>query len=207
MAFYIQDHSDKFDNIKWDFDESNIPIFFIGKYPYKAFSYKNATILANIRNKIDILCHNIETFRKQWEYTTNNIEYINGVDIFLDIHSEFIYNNISILPNPFYHIAFNKHPTSRYLLSEIPPGTMYDGLNKPKMRYINENLPPVGKDMNGRALYRDIFLNLNKKGKKLDELVIHELAHSMANHINYRPNDHHADFKWAEKLITNYWPW
>ena len=62
----------------------------------------------------------------------------------------------------------------------------------------------------GRALYRDIFLDLSTQGhhfgSNLKNLVIHELAHSMANHIQWRPNDHHADFKFAENLIKNYWP-
>ena len=35
------------------------------------------------------------------------------------------------------------------------------------------------------------------------QLVIHETAHTMCNHIRWRDNDHGKDFKHAEKLITN----
>lgn len=205
MAVSIEDPGDYFDAEKWDFPENNIPVHWIGKYPYKTHSLSNAEKLANIRSKIDELCYNIESNRKQWSKLTNNQSYLDGVNVFLGLHNEY-HHDPHTLPSPFYKIALKSVPTSRYLLSEIPRGTKFDGLNKPKMRYVDKRLPLVGKDGNGRALYRDIFLNLNKSDKALTDLVIHELAHSMANHIMYRPDDHHADFKWAENLITRYWP-
>lgn len=171
---------------------------------YKARNRENAHKLATIRKKIDGLCKNLLRNLEHIHNSTRNRSYLNGVDVFLGLHCETYYDPYT-LPSPFYEIAMNELPTSRYLLSEIPLGTAFDGLNKPKMRY-DDKLPHVGKDGNRRALYRDIFLNLNKSGKSLQNLIIHELAHSMANHINYRPNDHHEDFKWAEKLITYYWP-
>ena len=205
MAFYIYDFGDKFDGMKWDFNEDNIPIYIIGKYPYKAFSYKNAVKLAKIRNKINILCENIINNKKFWEKTTNNKEFIEGVNIFIQIHKEFYYEP-SCLPHPFYDISKKYEKTSRFLLSEIPKGTVFAGLSKPKMRYIEYNAPNVGKDGNKRALYRDIFLDLDKDENSLKSLIIHELAHTMANHVQYRDDDHNYDFKWAEKLIKTYWP-
>ncbi len=170
----------------WDFYESHIPVHKIGKYHYKAFSEKNAKKLAKLRKIIDKLCENLEN-----NYSSTNQEYLNRVDVFLGIHKEYVYDGIK---------------TSRYLISEIPPGTIFDGLDKPKLRYIDQNAPFVGKDGQGRALYRDIFLNLNLSDNALLKLVQHELAHTMANHIRYRPDDHGADFKWCEKLIKKYWP-
>lgn len=205
MAVFIDDHGDYYDAEKWDFDETNIPVYWIGKYPYKTRSLKNAQKLADIRYNINELCHNLETNRDKWEQSTNNQEYLDGVNVFLGLHCEY-HHNPNALPSPFYEIAKKGTSTSRYLLSEIPPGTAFSGLNKPKMRYIDKRLPPVGKDKNGRALYRDIFFDLNMNNKSFKELVLHELAHSLANHIMYRPNDHHADFHWAEKLLTNHWP-
>ncbi len=208
MAVYIEDPGDYYDRLKgisWDFPEDNIPVYLIGKYPYKARSAEAAERLAYLRDQIDELCYNIEANRKHWERSTNNQEYLDGVNVFLGLHNEYNHDPYS-LPSPFYEIAKSGIPVSRYLLSEIPKGTAYDGLNKPKMRYTDKRLPPVGKDSKGRALYRDIFLNLDKSDKRLKNLVIHELAHSMANHIMYRPDDHHADFRWAENLITKYWP-
>lgn len=204
MAVSIPDPGDTLDFEKWDFSEDNIPIYYVGKYPYKARSQENAQKLAGIRNQIDALCQNLEDNRDKWEQSTNNQEYLDGVNVFLGLHNEYHHDPYS-LPSPFFEIAKRGAPTSRYLLSEIPKYTKFDGLNKPKMRYRDKRLPPVGKDGNGRALYRDVFLNLNKNNKNLEELVLHELSHSLANHIMYRPNDHHADFHWAEKLLTKAW--
>ncbi len=210
MALNIYDPGDKYDNppytypgMKWDFPEKNMNVYYIDKYPYKSKSKENAVKLSIIRKKIDILCKNIYNNKINIEKSTNNIEYINGVYIFLELHMEFIYNPIN-LPMPFFEIAKKHLNVSRYLLSEIPKGTGFIGLCKPKMRYIDKNLPSVGKDGCGRALYRDIFLDLDDRNLK--SLVIHELAHCVCNHIQWRPNDHHADFKWAEKLITKYFP-
>jgi len=203
MSIYIEDDGDKYDAEKWDFFEGNIPVYFIGKYPYKAKTKENAYKLAHIRHKIDILCKNIVENEDKWGKTTVNPQYLDGVDVFLQIHGEYIYDPFT-LPSPFFEIAEKGFSTSRYLLSEIPKGTKFAGLSKPKMRYTDTDAPRVGEDGNGRALYRDIFLDLNIRNLKA--LIIHELAHSMANHIAYRPDDHHADFKWAEKLITKYWP-
>jgi hypothetical protein len=204
MAVYLRDIGDTDDDEKWDFREDNIPVHLIGKYPYKTRSLKNAQKLAEIRNQVDELCYNLENNRNVWG-RTNNQEYIDGVNVFLGLHNEY-HHDPSTLPSPFYEIAKRGLPTSRYLLSEIPAGTLFAGLNKPKMRYADKRLPFVGKDGNGRALYRDIFLDLNRSDKSLENLVIHELSHSMANHIRYRPDDHHADFNWCEALITKNWP-
>ncbi len=205
MAVFINDPGDIFDNEKWDFDEALIPVYWIGKYPYKVHSLKNAQKLSDFRNIIDELCQNLENNRSEWSRATNNQEYLNGVNVFLGLHNEYHHDPYT-LPSPFHEIAKQGMQTSRYLLSEIPKDTNFAGLNKPKMRYVDKRLPLVGKDGYGRALYRDIFLDLNRSDKSLKNLVLHELSHSLANHIMYRPDDHYADFQWAEKLLTKYWP-
>jgi hypothetical protein len=205
MALNFKDHGDKYDKEKWDFNEKNIPIYIINKYPYKARSRKNAEILAMIRDKINILCYNLEINKSKWKNTTTNKEYIEGVNIFLGLHKEYYYDS-STLPKPFYSISKKGQTTSRYLLSEIPKKTPFDGINKPKLRYTDINVPSVGKDGKGRALYKDIFLNLSLSDRNLTKLIIHELAHTMANHISYVEDNHHADFKWCENLIAKYWP-
>ena len=126
-----------------------------------------------------------------WENTSNR----GRVDVFLGLHQPVMYNPREI-SSPFSELAANGQKTSRYLLGEIPKGTDFEGINKPRMRFDDLSAVPVGKDGTGRALYRHIFLNLDNSPKELEELVIHELAHSVANHIFYRPSDHHNDFKW-----------
>ena len=140
----VYDPGDTYDNLKWDFREDNIPIYYIGKYPYKASSKARAETLANLRKSVDMLCKNIRAGKHEWYHSTYNQEYLDGVNIFLDLHEEGYYNPWD-LPEPFSSIA-SRSKTSRYLLSEIPRGTDFNGLNKPKMRYIDKNAPPVGKD-------------------------------------------------------------
>ncbi len=196
MALRYEEVGDKYDKVKWDFDETKIPIYIIDKYPYKAFSEKNAIKLKNIRDRITDLCINIEKDRKKWE----NGKYSKNIELFLSIHEERYH---TLLPEPFYYISLNGLPTSLYLISEMPKGTVYDGLDKPKGVHYVENAEPIGKDGKLRCLYRDIFLNLSTKG--LTELIIHELAHTMANHVRYRHDDHHKDFKDCENIIRKYW--
>lgn len=208
MAIVISDFGDYYDKIEghaWDFIETNIPVYWIDKYPYKARTLKNAYRLAILRSDINKLCDNLIKNQSEWENNVKNHEYKDGVNIFLGLHNEY-YHVPETLPSPFFEISKKGIQTSRYLLSEIPKNNPFHGLNKPKMRYIDKRLPLVGKDKNGRALYRDIFLDLDRSEKSLKELIIHELSHSMANHIMFRPDDHHEDFKWCEKLITKFWP-
>ena len=83
----------------------------------------------------------------------------------------------------------------------------WEGLNKPKNIQYYPTLQPVGEDGKLRAQYRVIFLSLrynNGKLKSFDELIpliIHEIAHTAANHVRFRPDDHGADFKMYENII------
>ena len=207
MALYIHDDGDKYDKEKWNFKSDHMPIYIIGKYPYKAFNYNNAVVLSHLRKTNNKLCSNLEKNKNIWYYSTKNKEYLNGADIFIKIHKEYKYDpKIKFLPEPFYKIALSGKKTSRYLINEIPKGTKFDGLDAPRMRYIEKDAPSVGKDEQKRALYRDIYLNLSLRPNILKKLIIHELAHTMANHVTFVDDNHHADFKWCEKLIAKYWP-
>lgn len=199
------DPGDKYDSMKWDFDETHIPVFIVGNYAYKAKNAANARKLAQIRQKISLLCKRLVDNKHVWSASPS----AENVKLFLELHSENEYDPYHLpIPRAFFNPKQLKKTivTSRYLLSEIPQGTLFDGLNKPRMRYEDMSAPFIGKDENRRALYRDIFLNLNKPQSQLDSLVIHELAHSMANHIYWRSDDHNCDFDFAEALITQYWP-
>lgn len=99
------------------------------------------------------------------------------------------------------------HPNN-HILAEMQLNTDFYGLNKPKQLY-NTNKPPIGPDKTYRAKYRYVFLTLRDKYgnfnniNKIMKLVIHEIAHTMCNHIRWRDDDHGPDFKHAEKIITN----
>jgi hypothetical protein len=201
----IVDNGDESDIKKggpaWDFDESKIPIYKDEKgYIYKAYSEKSANILKSYRDHINKVC-------KRMEKEIDNYDTVDRdrIEVFLDLHNEYL-REPSNLPEPFSSIA-KRGKTSRYLLSEMPPGGSAIGfaaLNKPRLRYIDETAKPIGKDGNLRALYRDVSLNL--KEKDLDSLVIHELAHSMANHVRWYDDNHSiTDFGRSEDIIKSYW--
>lgn len=169
----------------WDFDENiNYTTINIQGKNYKVINkfpdyYSAALILNHIHSIIIEICVYLKI--NYYKYSKNDQIII---DCFYDIH-----------PN-------------NYLLSEMQLGTNFYGLNKPKNLY-NSNKPPIGKDKTLRASYRHVFLTLrNSHGnfndkEKIMKLVIHEIAHTMCNHVTWRDDDHGKDFKHAEKLIMN----
>jgi hypothetical protein len=80
------------------------------------------------------------------------------------------------------------------------------GLNKPKNVH-KTNKPPIGKDKNLRPSYRVVMLTIrNSNGTvesctKFLKLLIHELSHTLANHVTWREDDHGKDFKDSESFM------
>lgn len=196
----------------WDFPEDNLEIIEIDNYPYKVRPsrtnkdcIKRAEKLAQLRYKIDNISEYLKNNQHEW---TGQGEFTDGVYIFLDIHSE-LPRSIKHVPPLFQNKVQIDGYSSKYLISDIPlprkgEGKFPDflGLCKPKMRYYSTD-PHVGPDKNIRAFYKDIFLVPNLNGKELYDLVIHELAHTGCNHVQWRPEDHGADFQRFEKLLKN----
>ena len=171
----------------WDFDETvNYTSVNIHGRNYKVLNiYHDYYTAGQILDYINKIIYNICQYLTINQYSPKYTDYDRKlIKCFCDIH-----------PN-------------KYLLSEMQLGTQFNGLNKPKQLYCS-TYEPVGKDENLRANYRDIFLTLrNKQGKFNDintimKLVIHEIAHSMCNHVTWRDDDHGKDFKHAEKLIMD----
>ena len=169
----------------WDFDENiNYTIVSINGRNYKVINkypnYKEAALYLNyIHNIIVGICNYFQI--NYYRYSKSDQVLI---DCFCDVH-----------PN-------------NYLLSEMQLGTPFNGLNKP--RDIRKTIKPInGKDGNLRAGYRDVFLTLryqNGKFKNINtimKLVIHEITHTMCNHVKWRDDDHGSDFKHGEKLILD----
>jgi hypothetical protein len=170
----------------WDFDENkNYTTVNIRGIDFKVINkyhdYKTAGI---ILYNIHIIIHNICKYLQVnfYRYSKTDQKYIK---CFLDIH-----------PN-------------KYLLSEMQLGTMFNGINKPRNLFHSRDNISIGKDGTLRAGYRHIFLTLRKSNgnfkdfNKIMELVIHEFAHTMCNHVTWRDDDHGSDFKNAEKILWN----
>lgn len=169
----------------WDFDENiNYTTVNIQEKNYKVINkfpdyYSAALILNYIHNVIIKICMYLKI--NYYKYSKSDQILI---DCFCDIH-----------PN-------------NYFLSEMQLNTNFYGLNKPKDLYFS-NKPPIGKDKILRASYRHVFLTLRDKNsrfndkEKIMKLVIHEIAHTMCNHVTWRNDDHGKDFKHAEKIIMH----
>jgi len=94
-----------------------------------------------------------------------------------------------------------------HIFLEIAPNTGFLGVNYP-LGVQNTNLEPFGTDGNERAIGRTVFLTIDPKyisDQKLENLIIHELSHTLANHVKYRTDDHGKDFIAAEKLFKKIW--
>ena len=94
-----------------------------------------------------------------------------------------------------------------HIFLEIAPNTGFLGVNFP-LGVQNTNLESFGKDGNERAIGRTVFLTIDPKyisDRELEDLIIHELSHTLANHVKYRPDDHGKDFIAAEKLFKKIW--
>mgnify|MGYP000878013116 CR=1 FL=1 len=171
----------------WDFDENkNYTTVNIHGINYKVLNiyhdyYTAGLILDYINNIIVMISNYLELNKYSNIYTDYDHKLI---ECFCDIHP-------------------NKH-----LLSEMQIGTMFYGLNKPKYLYKSK-FTDIGKDGNLRASYRNVFITLrNKNGrfndmKEIMKLVIHEIAHTMCNHVTWRDDNHGKDFKHSEKIIEN----
>ena len=168
----------------WDFDETkNYGIVNIQGNNYKVIKnfpdyYTAGYILNEIHMIIIKICNYLSL--NYYRYTKNDQKII---DCFLQIH-----------PN-------------NYLLSEMQLNTQFYGLNKPRDLYYS-NLPSIGSDGKLRANFRHVFITLRdskgdfNKFNKIMELVLHEISHTMCNHVTWRNDDHREDFKHAEKLLT-----
>lgn len=172
----------------WDFDE-NIN-YIIVKDDETNSSYKVLNIHKNFKKSAEYLIY----FKK--------IIYLMCIYLYLNKYIYDIKDHSAI--ECFLDIHFYK----QYLLSEMQIGTQFNGINKPRQLYKTK-LKPIGDDGSDRATYRHIFLTLRhsngkfKTIKPLIDLLIHELTHTMCNHIRWRNDDHGKDFIKYEKLLTD----
>lgn len=175
----------------WDFNESGIyNTIIIGGYPYKVLKSRSPNkqkLVANKLHKLRQICNNIinninllsNHDLKQYNLKKSNI------DLFKEIHEDI-------------------DGECNYLLSEMKPGTGFEGLNKPK-NVRKTNKVSIGPDGSKRAEWRDVFMEINTQNPNITkhelELFIHELAHTIPNHVTFRPDDHGPDFQDAEDLL------
>ena len=214
------DPGDKHDSFKWNFDENKGLETVLGQdnyiYKLKSTNENNKNKLQklqDIRSKVGNVMYYIHSKLSQYPP-----EIQNGLKLLISIHAEMPMESSEILQLPEeLESMVKKHwigsggYCSNVIYSEMPNGTPFQGLNKPKDRYINRKAPSIGPDKQLRSKWRHVFIKLpnnNKlflEDKSLQNLVIHEIAHTAANHVRWRPDDHGKDFKMYEKAIKDAW--
>lgn len=92
-----------------------------------------------------------------------------------------------------------------------PTDTQFNAINKPKNVTLDKNVVPHNTDGKLRAKWRNLMFrlrtpsgNLIYNRKQVTKLVVHELAHTMANHVTWRSDDHGKDFQIYQKLLTRW---
>lgn len=206
----LNDPGDKYDKMKWNFPDSSLKVYYYDNYPYKVSDSRNINKLVYIRNEITRLTQALDKidtmslYRLYYDAPENNgvsfDEFLNGINEFIDIHSE------KIRSDQFFGYCpmFLRKNTSRFIVNEIPnnkQANIFSGINVPRLRY-KSNGPSTGIDKNLRAMYREIYLDINLSNSELRKLIYHELAHAVAGHIQYRDaGNHKNDFELCEDLL------
>ena len=210
------DPRDTRDSVKWDFDDSRME----GKIGTDGYYYK--LVGKGDLNKL----HKLEQVRAKAANISNYFhinldkyptEVRHGLRLFINIHGEIPMDQgrmMEMSPKQLelmkLHWSLNG-TCSNVIYSEMPHNSPFNGLNKPMERYINEHAPLIGKDENLRSMWRHVFIKISNDYKTLEQdvpltkLVIHELAHTAANHQQWRNDDHNEDFKLYENIIRDAW--
>jgi len=222
------DPRDTRDPVKWDFDDSHME----GKIGTDGYYYKlSATAgrtaksaastadnkihkLEQIRAKAANIAHYFHVNLNRFAYPS---EVKHGLRLFIHIHGELPMDQDRMMEMSPKQLEMMRVHWSLYgtcsnvIYSEMPNGSPFSGLNKPMERYINDHAPLIGIDENLRSKWRHVFLKLSNDYKTLEQdapltrLVIHELAHTAANHQQWRNDDHGEDFKLYENIIRDAW--
>jgi hypothetical protein len=132
-------------------------------------------------------------------------EYIETIKLALNSSYEFSSKH-SFIPQAFVFI------TTPINIQEIPHNMGFEGLNKPK-NIVKFTFKPkqFNQDNGYRAGRRHIMLavrtnkNELRKWDKVKRLILHEISHTLCNHVTYRTKGNHLDdFKYTEKTITKF---
>lgn len=131
------------------------------------------------------------------------------VSSLLFLIDEFIQTIQERLPdiNPGCHVFIHTPHTVQECRNEN-----FHGINKPKdIIQLHTVEPLFKKDNQYRATYRHVMLTLRTKNgdlkawSSLKKLLLHELSHTMCNHITYREEgNHEEDFDEYERFLTNF---
>uniref|UniRef100_A0A6C0CS70 Uncharacterized protein n=1 Tax=viral metagenome TaxID=1070528 RepID=A0A6C0CS70_9ZZZZ len=186
----------KFMRVIWDLPEDAI---------YEVHAYENPVkfdkAIPSSFSQTDRDEHMVHVLSKT-KHKTKKINLLNFLSI-----TTFRLQKLILESDLTHHPNLNLFANTHHTFFEIVPSN-FNGLNKPKnVHTCHAETVHIGDDANLRAHRRHVMLALpvEKPSDKLYaflyRLYVHELAHTLANHVRYRPDDHNADFIYCENLL------
>lgn len=156
----------------WDLDEKKG----FRSYKLKNKNYKLRNDISNTRRALEYISFINDYIKELIKCVEENIQ--------LAIEKNCLSGAILLMNTP-------------YTLQEIPKQSMFEGLNKPKGVYFKKcNLNTI-MDNEYLASRRHIMLKLRTEQgqllswKSMKNLILHELSHTMCNHVIYRDSGNH----------------
>lgn len=131
------------------------------------------------------------------------LEIFKKINYFITELTSYLSNNFYRIPaelKPGIMILIMMHPQNQRLY-ELPEDSQFIGLCKPKGVRIRKNLPPIGKDKYLKATSKYLYIQIRKSDEKfksfneIKDIVIHELAHTAANHVTWKDDNHGKDYE------------
>ena len=170
----------------WDFDE-------FSDYIKKTYTYNNTERNVFVKDRFD---------PKKIEKHTNILFFLDKFTLNLQ---EYVKNNKLHVNNKCLKL-FND---TKHTFYELYPNPHYNGVNKPKNVHECENATEnIGPDEKLRAHTRHVMIIIPDDVVEMFDLYCHEIAHTLCNHVQFRPDDHHGDteqdFPYNQKLVRKY---
>ena len=87
---------------------------------------------------------------------------------------------------------------TKHTFYELPYNRDFNGVNKPKNVHecVFANNVSIGADNILRAHERYVMIVIPPNANAMAKLYAHEIAHTFANHVQFRPDDHHGTNAW-----------
>jgi hypothetical protein len=177
-----------------------------GSAKSRIFGREHYTRPAKIQ-KLQML-HMLVNYIRDWCIAHQDLE-LSQYQHLIDSYNRFVAHkysentDVSITPE-FVREGIRIFAKTLHTIQELDPNSdKFQAVNKPKNVTYYEHEPVHGRDRKLRSYKRHIVIKLASRGEcYLQRLMIHELAHTPANHLCFRHDDHDADFRIFQALFT-----
>ncbi len=166
------------------------------------------------RGSVEILdklqmVHNLEAKIREWCTTNQNLP-LEQYQRLIDAYNTFVVPQKKYPTNPdvpvtpaFIQEGIRIVARTTHKIQDLDPAEdKFLAVNKPKSVAYVPDAVPQGRDGRLRSYQRTIVIKLTGNHDSIARLMIHELAHTPANHLCFRHDDHDTDFRVFQCLFT-----